>query len=196
MVDLAINKELASKVLDIVLAQRKDFYGKFLDVVGPYVDMFMGSDDLGTQEGLLISPELYREMFKPRHKELNEFVKSKANVKLFHHSCGAIRELINDLIEVGVDVLNPIQVSAKGMDTKKLKQDFGEKIVFWGGGCDTQKILPFGSPAEVREEVKQRISDLKPGGGFVFTQIHEIQPETPPENIMAMFEAAKEHRAY
>lgn len=196
MIDLALNKDFANKVLDIVLEQRKDFYGKFLDVVGPYVGMVMVSDDLGGQEWPLISPELYREMIKPRHKELNTFLKNKADVKLFHHSCGAVREFIDDLIDVGVDVLNPVQVSAKNMDTKKLKQDFGEKIVFWGGGCDTQKVLPFGSPEEVHDEVRKRISDLKPGGGFVFAQVHEIQPETPPENIISMYETVKEYRDY
>jgi len=196
MVDLVVNKDFANKVLDIVLEQRKDFYGKFLDVVGPYADMVIVSDDLGTQEGPLISPKLYREMIKPRHKELNTFIKSKANVKLFHHSCGAVREFIDDFIDVGVDVLNPVQVSAKDMDTKQLKQDFGEKMVFWGGGCDSQRVLPFGSPEGVHDEVKRRISDLKPGGGFVFASIHEIQPETPPQNIIAMFEAAKEYRDY
>ena len=196
LVDLVLNKDFASKVLDIILAQRKDFFGKFLDVVGPYVGMVMVSDDLGGQEGPLISPELYREMIKPRHKELYSFIKSKTDAKLLLHSCGAIREFIDDLIDEGIDVLNPIQVSAKGMDTKELKRDFGEKIVFWGGGCDTQKVLPFGSPEGVHDEVKKRISDLKPGGGFVFAQIHEIQPETPPENILAMYEAVKEYRDY
>ena len=196
MIDLVLNKDFANKLLDIVLEQRKDFYGKFLDIVGPYVDMVIVSDDLASQEGPLISPELYREMIKPRHKELNTFIKNKVDVKLFHHSCGAVREFIDDLIDVGIDVLNPVQVSAKDMDTKKLKQDFGQKIVFWGGGCDSQHILPFGSPQEVHDEVKKRISDLKPGGGFVFASIHEIQPETPPENIIAMFEAAKEYRDY
>lgn len=196
LVDLVLNKDFASKVLDIILEERKDFYGKFLDVVGPYVGMVMVTDDLGGQEGPLISPELYREMIKPRHKELYTFIKSKTDAKLFLHSCGAVREFIDDFIDEGIDVLNPIQVSAKGMDTKELKRDFGEKIVFWGGGCDTQKVLPFGSPEGVHDEVKKRISDLKPGGGFVFAQIHEIQPETPPENILAMYEAVKEYRDY
>lgn len=196
LVDLIINKDLVSRLLDIVLEQLMDFYGKFLSVVGPYVGMVMITDDLGGQEGPLISPELYRELIKPRHKELYAFIKSKTEAKLFVHSCGAIRELIDDLIEIGVDVLNPIQVSAKGMDTKELKRDFGGRITFWGGGMDTQRVLPFGTPEEVDAEVKQRISDLKPGGGFVFTQIHEIQPETPPENIIAMYEAVKKYRNY
>lgn len=196
MVDLALDKEFVARLLDIVLEQRKAFLGKFLDIVGPYVGMMMVTDDLGGQEGLLISPELYRDLIKPRHKELFAFMKSKTDAKLFLHSCGAIRGLIDDLIETGVDVLNPIQVSAKGMDTQELKRDFGDRIVFWGGGMDTQRVLPFGTPEDVDVEVKRRISDLKPGGGFVFTQIHEIQPETPPENIIAMYEAVKKYRNY
>ncbi|MFC1911855.1 uroporphyrinogen decarboxylase family protein [Chloroflexota bacterium] len=196
MVDLALNKDLVARLLDIVLEQLMDFYDKFLGVVGPYAGMVMITDDLGGQGGLLISPGLYRELIKPRQKELYSFIKSKTNAKLFLHSCGAIRELIDDLIEIGVDVLNPIQVSAKGMDTKELKSDFGDRIAFWGGGIDTQRVLPFGTPGEVDAEVKKRMSDLKPGGGFVFTQIHEIQPETPPENIIAMYEAVKKYRNY
>ena len=196
LVDLMINKAFANKLLDIIFEQRKEYFRKFLDIVGPFIDMVMVTDDLATQDSLMMSPELYREMIKPRHYELNTFIKSKYNVKIFHHSCGAIRSLIDDLIDTGVDVLNPIQVTAKGMHTKKLKEDFGEKIVFWGGGCDTQKVLPFGTAEEVRIEVKKRISDLKSGGGFVFSQVHEIQPGTPPENIVKMYESVKEFRDY
>jgi uroporphyrinogen decarboxylase len=196
MMDLLVNKDFINKLLDIIVEQRKDFYGKFLDVVGPYVDMILVADDLAGQDGPLISLNLYRELIKPRHKELNLFIKSKANVKLLHHCCGAVHDFIDDLIEVGVDIINPVQFTAKKMDSKELKKDFGEKICFWGGGCDTQKVLPFGTPEEVRKEVKKRVDDFKPGGGFVFTQIHEIQPETPPENIIAMYEAIKEYRKY
>jgi len=196
MVDLLVNKDFANKLLDIVLEQRKKFFGRFLDVVGPYVSMVVVFDDLAGQEGPLMSIQLYREMIKPRHKELIEFIKSKGDFKIFYHGCGAIRDFIDDLVEIGIDVLNPVQVSAKGMDSKKLKEDFGEKIVFWGGGCDTQNILQFGTPEDVYNEVKKRMLDFKPGGGFVFTQVHEIQPGTPPENILAMYEAVKEFRKY
>ena len=196
MIDLILNKHFANKLLDIILEQKKDFFGKFLDVVGSYVGMVMCTDDLASQRGLLISPKVYREMIKPRHKELYSFIKGKVDAKLFHHSCGAVRDLIDDLVDVGVDVLNPIQVSAKNMGTKSLKQDFGEKVVFWGGGCDTQKVLPFGTPKEVYAEVKERISDLKPGGGFVFTQVHDIQPNTPPKNLIAMYDSVIKHRNY
>ncbi|MEM2633634.1 MAG: uroporphyrinogen decarboxylase family protein [Nitrososphaerota archaeon] len=120
-------------------------------------------------------------------------MKKKANVYLLSYSCGSIYKFIPDLIEMGVDALNPIQVSAKDMDTKKLKEEFGEKITFWGGGCNTQHILPHGSPEDVINEVKKRIKDLAPGGGFVFTQVHNIQADVPPENIVAMFETVKKY---
>ena len=196
MIDLILNKDFANKLLDIILEEKKEFFGKFLDVVGPYVGMVMCADDLASQQGPLISPEIYRKMIKPRHNELFSFIKGKVDAKLFYHSCGAVRDLIDDLVDVGVEVLNPIQVSAKNMDTKCLKQEFGEKVVFWGGGCDTQKILPFGTTKEVSAEVKERISDLKPGGGFVFAQVHDIQPDTPPENIIAMYDSVIKHRDY
>lgn len=196
MVDLLVNKDFAHKLLDIVMEQRKEYYGRFLDIVGPYVGMVMVSDDLAGQEGPLMSTELYREMIQPRHIELNDHIKSRGDFKLFHHTCGAVRDLIDDLIKEGVDVLNPIQIAAKNMESKELKEDFGEKIVFWGGGCDTQQVLQFGTPEDVYNEVKKRMFDFKPGGGFVFTQVHEIQPDTPPENIVAMYEAVKEYRKY
>ena len=108
------------------------------------------------------------------------------------HSCGSVYRLIQDLVEAGVDILNPVQISAAEMDSKKLKKEFGDALVFWGGGCDTQRILPHGTRQEIRDEVKRRIDDLAPGGGFVFAQVHNILPDVPPENIMAMFEAVWE----
>ena len=115
---------------------------------------------------------------------------------MFIHCCGGIAPLIPDLIEIGVDVLNPVQVNARDMDSKKLKREFGKDITFWGGGCDTQKVLPFGTPADVTREVKRRIKDLAPGGGFVFTQVHNIQAGIPPENIMAMYDAVRKFGTY
>jgi len=115
---------------------------------------------------------------------------------IFIHTCGSVYEFIPDFIEMGIDILNPVQVSAKNMDTKKLKDEFGKDITFWGGGCDTQEVLPFGTPSEVEEEVKKRIEDLAPDGGFVFTQVHNIQAGVPPENIMAMYEAVKNFGKY
>ena len=167
---------------------------RYLDQVGPYIQVFTCWDDLAGQNGWLINPDLYRKMIKPKHKRLVEAIKRKTNAKLFYHSCGATRRLIPDLIETGFDILNPIQVSAKGMNTKELKTEFGHDIVFWGGGVDTQQVLPFGKPQDVIDEVKRRIDDLAPGGGFVFNTVHNIQANVPIENVIAMIEVLQEYR--
>ncbi len=133
---------------------------------------------------------------KPLHAELFAFIRARTRAKVFFHSCGAIRELIPDLIEIGVDILNPVQVSAAGMETAALKRDFGRDLVFWGGGVDTQGVLGSGTPAEVRAEVRRRVADLAPGGGFVFASVHNIQANVPAENIVAMWEAAAAAGAY
>jgi uroporphyrinogen decarboxylase len=169
---------------------------RYLDHVGPYIQVFTFWDDVAGQDGWMINPSLYRKLIKPKQKRLVEAIKKKTNAKLFYHSCGATRDLIPDLIEIGFDILNPVQVSARGMDTRKLKADFGKEIVFWGGGVDTQKILPFGKPAEVVDEVKRRIDDLAPGGGFVFSAVHNIQAYVPPENIVAAFDTARAYGRY
>jgi uroporphyrinogen decarboxylase len=168
----------------------------YLDQVGPYIQVFTYWDDVAGQDGWLIRPELYRRLIKPKQRRLVDAIKRKTNAKLFYHSCGATRDLIPDLIDIGFDILNPVQVSAKGMDTKALKAEFGGDIVFWGGGVDTQRVLPFGTPGEVAEEVKRRIDDLAPGGGFVFAAVHNIQPLVPPENIVAAFDTALEYGRY
>ncbi len=165
----------------------------YLDRVGPYIQVFTFWDDLAGQNGWIINPEVYRKMIKPKHKRLVEAIKKKTDAKLFYHSCGATRGLIPDLIETGFDILNPVQVSAKGMNTRELKAEFGKDIVFWGGGVDTQQVLPFGKPQEVVDEVKRRIDDLAPGGGFIFAAIHNIQAYVPPENILAAFDTALQY---
>jgi len=164
---------------------------RYLEQVGPYIQVFTFWDDLAGQNGWIINPEIYRKRIKPKHKRLVEAIKKKTNAKLFYHSCGATRGLIRDLIETGFDILNPVQVSAKGMDTRELKREFGREIVFWGGGVDTQQVLPFGKPQEVVDEVKRRIDDLAPGGGFVFAAVHNIQAYVPVENIVAAFDTAR-----
>jgi uroporphyrinogen decarboxylase len=166
---------------------------RYLEQVGPYIQVFTYWDDLAGQNGWLINPEVYRKLIKPKQKRLVEAIKQKTNAKLFYHSCGATRGLIPDLIEIGFDILNPVQVSARGMDTKALKHDFGKDIVFWGGGVDTQHVLPFGSPQQVIDEVKRRIDDLAPGGGFVFAAVHNIQAQVPPQNIVAAFNTALDY---
>ncbi|HSB65208.1 MAG TPA: uroporphyrinogen decarboxylase family protein, partial [Anaerolineales bacterium] len=166
---------------------------RYLDQLGKYIHVFTFWDDLAGQNGWIINPALYRKMIKPKQRRLVEAIKKKTDAKLFFHSCGATRGLIPDLIEIGFDILNPVQVSAKGMDTRELKAEFGKDIVFWGGGVDTQHVLPFGKPQEVVDEVQRRIDDLAPGGGFVFAAIHNIQADVPPENIVAAFDTALQY---
>jgi len=196
-VDLGNNPALVHAILDMVLEVRLAYWGKVLEELGDLIDVVLEADDLGHQTNSLISPQMYRRYLQPRHKELFHFIKSHSHAAVFLHSCGAIYRLIPDLIEAGVDILNPIQLSAANMgDTKKLKQEFGQYLTFWGGGIDTQSILPRGTPQEVREEVRKRIEDLAPGGGFVFAAAHNIQPDTPTENIMSVWEAWKEYGHY
>jgi uroporphyrinogen decarboxylase len=166
---------------------------RYLDQVGPFIQVFTYWDDLASQNGWMINPALYRKLIKPKQKRLVEAIKKKTAAKLFYHSCGATRGLIPDLIEIGFDILNPVQVSAKDMDTRELKKTFGQDIVFWGGGIDTQHVLPFGKPQEVADEVKRRIDDLAPGGGFVFAAVHNIQAFVPPENIITAFDTALQY---
>ncbi|MFU8771934.1 MAG: uroporphyrinogen decarboxylase family protein [Anaerolineales bacterium] len=168
----------------------------YLDEVGQYIQVFTYWDDVNTQNGWMINPQLYRQMVKPKQRRLVEAIKQKTDAKIFFHGCGAVFDLIPDLIEIGFDILNPVQVSARGMDTRKLKAEYGKDIVFWGGGVDTQQVLPFGSPDEVAAEVKRRIDDLAPGGGFVFAPIHNIQAFVPPQNIVAAYDTALEYGNY
>jgi hypothetical protein len=156
--------------------------------------VFVSGTDFGTQNGLFSSLETYRELFKPYQKAVNDKIHELTDWKVFIHSCGSIHELIPDLIEAGFDILNPVQISAKGMDPQRLKKEFGNDIVFWGGGVDTQKTLPFGTPEEVYREVRKNIDIFNPGGGFVFNTVHNIQSNVPVENILAMFRALDDAR--
>jgi uroporphyrinogen decarboxylase len=165
-----------------------------LQEVGGLVDVAMFGDDLGTQQGPVMSPALYRRLIKPYHVRMVQAVK-RFNKPLLLHSCGSVAAFMPDLIEAGFDALHPVQVSAKDMDSTRLKQDFGRDITFWGG-VDTQRVLPRGTPQDVREEVRKRIADLGPGGGYVLGAVHNIQAEVPVENILAMFEAAREFGRY
>jgi uroporphyrinogen decarboxylase len=188
MVDLLADKPLAHRLLQRQVEAYWPRIDKYVEAVGPYVDIIQVNDDLGTQAGPQLSPELYREMVKPYHKKLWGYIKEKSGKPLLLHSCGSIYRLLPDLIEIGVEALNPIQVSAADMDTRRLKREFGRDLVFWGGGCDTQTVLARGTPQEVRDEVRRRVDDLSPGGGFVFCQVHNIQADVPVDNILAMYE--------
>ena len=139
---------------------------------------------------------MYRSLVKPFHKQVWQFIKSRSGLPVFLHCCGGIYPLVPDLIEAGVDILNPVQISAAGMDPIRLKKEFGQDLVFWGGGADTQHVLPEATPAEVADHVRRQIDILAPGGGFVFNQVHNIQANVPPENIVAMLDAALEHGNY
>ncbi len=177
--------ELSEKLSEIHLNNLE----KWLSAVGPYIDVVLFGDDLGGQQGPLISPEAYREFYKPYHKILWGRAKELANVKVQLHCCGGIYELLDDLIEAGLDAVNPVQISCRGMDPARLKSEFGERITFWGGGCDTQSVLPLGTPDEVKEHVRELTSIFHPGGGFIFQQVHNILANVPPENVVAMLEA-------
>jgi len=150
---------------------------------------FLTGTDFGTQRGLFISPKAYRDLYKPFHKAINDFIHKHSGWKTFIHSCGGVYDLIPEFIDAGFDILNPVQCSAYMMDPKRLKQEFGRDLVFWGGGVDTQKTLPFGTPEEVYREVRERILIFNEGGGFVFNAIHNIQSQVPVENILAIFRA-------
>lgn len=162
---------------------------KWLSAVGPYIDVILFGDDLGGQQGPLISPDAYREFYKPFHTKLWGKARELADVKVQLHCCGGIYELLDDLIEAGLDAVNPVQISCRGMDPIRLKTDFGERITFWGGGCDTQRILPLAGPDEISKHVQELCSIFGPGGGFVFQQVHNILANVPPENIVAMLES-------
>jgi len=177
--------ELSEKLYQIHLKN----LDKWLGAVGPYIDVVLFGDDLGGQQGPLISPEAYREFYKPYHKKLWGRARELADVKVQLHCCGGIYELLEDLIEAGLDAVNPVQISCKGMDPSRLKAEFGERITFWGGGCDTQRVLPLASPVEVSEHVKEMTTIFRPGGGFVFQQVHNILANVAPENMVAMLES-------
>jgi uroporphyrinogen decarboxylase len=177
------------------LDQAVEFYlprlERFLGTVGPYIDVILFGDDLGMQRGPLISPKMYREFFKPRHGAMWKRAKELANVKVMLHSCGGVRELLPDLIEAGLDAINPVQISCKGMASHELKAEFGREMVFWGGGCETQSILAVATPAAVREHVRRQVAVWSGGGGYVFQQVHNILANVPPENVVAMYEAVR-----
>jgi uroporphyrinogen decarboxylase len=195
-VDLARHKDWVGYMLDRLVEWKSAFWERALREVGDLIDVVVEADDLGGQNAPLLSPKTYRSLIQPRHKRLFSFIKEQAPVKLFYHTCGAVRRLIPDLIDAGIDILNPVQISAAGMDLHELKRDFGPDLVFWGGGVDTQRILGTAKPDEIRDHVRQNIEALAPGGGFVFAAVHDIQANVPPANIMAMWQAWREYGWY
>jgi len=196
MIDLAADRAFAEAIFDRVLENLLVNVERYLDAVGDYIQIIQVGGDLGTQSGPQIRPEWYYEIIQPRQKEYWSRIHTLSRCAIFLHCCGGICELIPGIIDAGCDILNPVQTSARGMAPVRLKREFGDRLTFWGGGCDTQHVLPFGSPEEVYEHVSQQMEIFKPGGGFVFTQIHNIQAGTPPENIVAMYQAVHDHWNY
>jgi uroporphyrinogen decarboxylase len=167
-----------------------------MEAIGDIVDVVMVGDDLAGQEGPLFSPDFYRSVVKPRHKKLIQHIRSLTKAKIWYHTCGSCMEYIPDLIDIGVDIINPVQTSARNMDPVQLKKHFGNHIVFWGGGIDSQHVLPFATPDYVKKKVHQSLEIFKPGGGYIFNNIHNIQSGVPAQNIIAMYEAAYESGFY
>jgi uroporphyrinogen decarboxylase len=189
--DLLLRPVFVEALLDRIVDVWIRIVDRALQEAGEYVDLVMFGDDIATQNATLLRPELYRRLVKPRHKAIADTV-HRYGKPILLHSCGSVYNLIPDLIEVGIDALNPVQVSAANMDTKILKREFGRDLAFWGG-IDTHRVLPTGTPADVRQEVKRRIDDLSERGGYVLAAVHNIQPEVPPENIVAMYESGLEY---
>ncbi len=192
LIDLIRNTSKVEKFLDFIV----DFFINSLSVicgyVGDVIDIIKIGDDLGENKGPFISPRIFREIFKPRITEICDFIKKKSSMKIFYHSCGSIVPLLPDLIETGIDILNPVQINARDMDPKFLKENFGDEITFWGGGADTRNVINRKNPEEVKKHVLELLEIFFPGGGYVWNTVHNILPDVPPPNIVAMFEAIEE----
>jgi hypothetical protein len=179
----------AREIFELQAAVALENLERYRQAVGDKIEVIvMSGTDFGSQRGPLVSPRMYRELWKPHHRRLNDWVHTHTPWKTFYHTCGSVRAFLDDFIEAGVDILNPVQCSAAGMDARALKETYGNRLVFWGGGVNTQQTLPFGTPAQVRQEVAERLRIFGQGGGFVFNAIHNIQAKTPTENVLAMFE--------
>lgn len=195
--DLVSEDGMADALLDKILSHYIKWTSYVLDRVGSKIDVLKVADDMGTQSSLLLSPDTYRKYIKPRQAALYGHMKKKCpKAKLLLHACGAVRPILGDLIEIGVDAINPVQISAAGMEPRELKAEFGQKLTFWGGGVDTQHTLQFSTPAEVKREVRKNMAVFKENGGFVFTQVHNIMPGVPVDNVIAMYEAYAENASY
>jgi uroporphyrinogen decarboxylase len=162
----------------------------FLTAVASHIDVILFGDDLGMQSGPQMSPAMYREYFQPRERAMWQIVKQRApHLKIMLHCCGGVRELLPGLIDAGLEAINPVQVTCRGMEPAGLKRDFGDRLTFWGGGCDTRDVLIKGTPAQVNEHVRKQVEILRPGGGFIFQQVHNILADVPPANVVAMYDA-------
>jgi uroporphyrinogen decarboxylase len=194
--DMIRNPAFCEALLDRMLTYWLDYYTGFMKEIGDLVDIVMLGDDLAGQGGPLFQPSFYKSVVKPRQKKLVQHIKSLTRAKIWYHTCGACTVYIPELIDNGIDILNPVQIGAEDMNPAELKAEFGKKLVFWGGGIDAQHILPFADPKEVREEVRKNLRIFMPGGGYVFSSIHNIQAGVPAENIVALYEAAYQYGFY
>jgi uroporphyrinogen decarboxylase len=194
--DLLTDTEFCEAMLDQTLKFWLDWFRLFLGEAGDVVDVIMIGDDLAGQDGPLFNPEIYRRLVKPRHKRLVQYIRSRTSAKIWYHTCGSCAAYIPDLLDNGIDILNPVQTSARNMDPVDLKRRFGRDLAFWGGGCDPQHVLSRGGPADVAADVRRHLAALMPGGGYVFNSIHNIQGEVPPENVVALFDTAYDSGFY
>jgi uroporphyrinogen decarboxylase len=194
--DMVTQPEFCEAVLDQTLKFWMDWFRLFLDEAADVVDVIMIGDDLAGQTGPLFRPDFYRQVVRPRHRKLVQYIRSRTDAKIWYHTCGACTEYIPDLLDNGIDALNPVQISAEGMTPTDLKARFGDRLVFWGGAIDAQHVLPAASPDTIREHVRRNLEVWKPGGGYVFNNVHNIQAGVPPENVVALYDAAYEHGFY
>jgi uroporphyrinogen decarboxylase len=192
LMDLYLEPKKVHLFLDKLLEMHMDFLSKICETIGDVVDIIKFGDDLGTNPGPFMPVEKYREFFKFRHKKMCDFVKANSSAHTMLHCCGGIYELIPELIEAGFEILNPVQINAINMEPERLKKEFGNVLTFWGGGCNTQSILNCATPQQVKDHVRHNLEIFSVGGGYVFNSVHNIMPDVPPENIMAMFEVVRE----
>jgi len=195
-VDMIETPAFCEALLDATLKFWLDWFRLFLKEVGDVVDVIMIGDDLAAQSGPLFQPTFYRRIVQPRQRQLVQAIRSQTQAKIWYHTCGACSEYIPDLLDNGIDILNPVQISAAHMDPKELKSEFGDRLCFWGGAIDAQHVLPSATPDEIREHVRRNAETWKPGGGYIFNNVHNIQADVPPENIVALYDAAYEFGFY
>lgn len=195
LMDFILNPVLAEAIMRKIMTLHLIMVERILALIGDQVDVVTVADDLATQNGPMMSPAVYRKIIKPLQQEMFGFIKARTGAKLFYHCCGAASFFLDDLLEADIDILNPVQVSATNMQPEYLKKKYGSRITFWGG-VDTQHLLPHGSPQEVADGVKRLIDIMAPGGGFILAAVHNIRPEVPPENLVALFDTAREYGRY
>ncbi|MCP5113045.1 MAG: hypothetical protein GY953_19630 [bacterium] len=190
---MGAEKKKLCKFLDRLTEHHMETLRRLLPKLKGHLQILVVGDDLGMQTGPQMSPAMYRELFWPRHKKIYRYAKDLSGAHIFMHNCGGVYQLIPSLIDAGVEILNPVQTSARYMEPERLKREFGRDLTFWGGGCDTQHVLIHGTPDQVRDDVRRRLDIWMPGGGYVFNQVHNVLADVPPENVVAMLDAAHEY---